>query len=104
MITALSLVPVGYLDVSQPTQAPWWCPMCGPGGMWGWGMMFGWLLWLVVLAFLVWLAVRYLPGRAGPPGRGADAEAILKERYARGEIDRDTYLRMLEDLRRQPPV
>lgn len=48
-----------------------------------------------VVLLVVWLA------RSG--GGGADAESpdrILKRRYARGEIDREEYLRRLEDLRR----
>jgi len=45
------------------------------------------------------------PRSAGAQGRGpraGRAEAILKERYARGEIDRETYERMLTDVRRSP--
>ena len=84
-------------------QRHWWCPMCGGYGMGGWGMMFGWFFWLVVIVVLVWLVSRYSGGRGGstgPVGRGDSAEAILRERYARGEIDEATYRRMLEELRR----
>ena len=65
-------------------------------------MFIGGLFWVVVLAALVVLIVRVLPrlGAGAPPaGR---AEEILKERYARGEIDRETYERMLIDIRRPP--
>jgi putative membrane protein len=83
-------------------QGPWWCPMCGPGGMWGWGMVPMTLFWVVVLGIVFWLMLQ-LVGRGRAPGektgRGR-AEEILKERYARGEIDRETYQRMLEDLSR----
>lgn len=72
-------------------------------GWGGWGMMFGWLLILVVVLLAVWAMTR-----AGPPGgtgegtRGdADpAEAILREQYARGDIDEETYRRRLSELRR----
>jgi uncharacterized membrane protein len=48
------------------------------------------------------LIVRVLPRLgAGAPSVGR-AEEILKERYARGEIDRETYERMLTDVRRSP--
>jgi putative membrane protein len=90
-------------------QGRWWCPMCGGYGTGGWSMMFMWLFWLVVLAALVWLVARYAGyaggrgGAGGGAGRGEDnAEAILRERYARGEIDETTYRRMLEELRRGP--
>ena len=34
----------------------------------------------------------------GPPWRGPDALAIAQARYARGELDRDAYLQLAEDL------
>ena len=72
-------------------------PYHGPGMMWeyGWApMIFGPLLMIIFIAavvVLVVLAIRWLggSGRGGgtgsPPGR--TALDILKERYARGEID-----------------
>jgi putative membrane protein len=57
--------------------------------------------WILVFAALVAL-VRFLwrggdaVGRSGPRG---DALAILEERYARGEIDREEFLRRKQDLR-----
>ena len=64
------------------------------------------LFWAVVLAVVIWLIVK-LVARGHPPGAETGqsrAEEIVRERYARGEIDRDTYQRMLEDLRRGPPA
>jgi len=64
-----------------------------------------WLLWLVVIVAVV-LAVMFLArtagGSGGPaaPHRGESAEEILRRRYARGEIDREQYEKMLSDLRR----
>jgi len=64
-----------------------------------------WLLWLVVIVAVV-LAVlfvaRVAAGSRGAsaPSRGESAEEILRRRYARGEIDREDYQRMLADLRR----
>jgi putative membrane protein len=82
-------------------QGPWWCPMCSGYGMGGRSMMVMWLFWLVVLVALVWLAMRYAgTGRGGAGRSGDEAEAILRERYARGEIDETTYRRMLDELRR----
>ena len=48
-------------------QGPWWCPMCGPGGTWGWGMVIMMLFWAVVLAVVIWLIVQ-LVARGHPPG------------------------------------
>ena len=44
------------------------------------------LFWVAVLGTLV-----YLAGRAGAFRRGASAEAVLAERYARGEITEDEF-------------
>lgn len=83
-----------------------WCPWCGGHMGWGgWTMMFGWLLILVLVIVAVWaIAQGKWPGgerRRGGWGRGEDrAEAVLRERYARGEIDEETYRRMLAELRR----
>jgi putative membrane protein len=64
---------------------------------WGYGygpgMMFGPLIWLVVLGLMVaaavWLVRRF---DGGKPGGGAlNARAELDMRFARGEIDPDDY-------------
>lgn len=52
------------------------------------------ILTVAVAAGLVWIIYRLLRHRSG-----ADPVQILKARYARGEIDRDTYERTLRDLR-----
>jgi putative membrane protein len=68
-------------------------------------MGFMMLFWAVVLFLLVWFAVQTVRGPGwsdrgeSPRFGGPSAAEILRERYARGEIDRDTFLRMLEDLR-----
>ncbi|OJU10111.1 MAG: hypothetical protein BGN85_09690, partial [Alphaproteobacteria bacterium 64-11] len=56
------------------------------GGM-GWPMLVGggiWLLVLVAVAMLLWLALRPREG-----GRDSQARELLDARYARGEIGRD---------------
>jgi len=83
-----------------------WRPWHAPGDHMGWGgwtMMF--FFWLVVIGVIVWL-VATLGQRAGSDDghrsrSGEDrAESVLRERYARGEIDEGTYQRMLDELRR----
>ena len=62
-----------------------------------------WVL-ILVLAVLVVAAVsRNAPGGAnGKAGDGESPEQIVKRRYVAGEIDRETYQRMLADLQRGP--
>lgn len=79
-------------------------------GGWGWG---GWtlmaiamvLVWAAMIAAVVF-AVRYLasnrttaPTRQGPSP--IQAEDVLAQRYARGEIDDEEYRRRVELLREQ---
>jgi putative membrane protein len=72
--------------------------------MYGSGYMSGWMwIWGIVLLGLVVAAVIGLTsiGRAGASREPTESpDQILKRRYARGEIDRETYERMLEDLRK----
>lgn len=70
---------------------------------WGWGHMLGMgLFWLIVLVgivvVIVWL-VRAGAGGAHAPGEPS-AEEILRQRYARGEIDAEEYRERLAELRR----
>ena len=66
----------------------------GFGGM-GWGGMLGMvLLWAVLIGLVVWAVTRLLPTR--PNGGGMQPgpetpEEILDRRFARGEIDVETY-------------
>lgn len=66
-------------------------------------MMMGFgLLVPIALILILALALGWLPQRRDQgPNRtaGRDAVEILRERYARGEIDRDQFERMREDLR-----
>lgn len=67
-------------------------------GTWHMGMMW---LWGIPLLVLVVFAIKYLGGRdGGSSGRDESAEEILRQRYARGEIDEQTFERMLGELRR----
>ncbi len=79
--------------------------MMGWGGFGGYGMGFvGWifmlLFWGLVIVGIV-LGVRWLlhQGRTGTNLEGADTPLeILKRRYAKGEISREEFDRMKQDL------
>jgi putative membrane protein len=72
-------------------------------GGWGGGMMLGWIIGLVVLVLLILLVVRLTAGTSTAAGRGSpgseeSAQEILKQRYARGEIDEQQYRQMRDEL------
>ena len=82
--------------------------------MWGysymWPMMIGGIigmtLWIVILAAIIWAVVRWLNRKTTsptwqqpmPPASGPSALEILRQRYARGEIDATTFEQMRERL------
>lgn len=75
------------------------------GTMMGWMMFFSTIFWvglMVVLIFgLIWMSRGFgAVGRTGLKGRAADDEAlrILRERYARGEVDRKEFEEKKKDL------
>jgi putative membrane protein len=90
-----------------------WGGCCGLGGFGGLGWI-GWTINIVLtvgiligLVLLVIWAVRRMTNNqsgslfsSGQGGRGMiTAREILQARYARGEITREEYLQMLEDIR-----
>jgi putative membrane protein len=79
-----------------------WCPWCGDhmlGG--GWFMALGWLVILFVILLAVWAIATGRWRGYGPRETDADpAETILRQQYARGEIDEETFRRRLQELRR----
>jgi putative membrane protein len=72
----------------------------GYGMGWGW-MIFGWLFmilfWVAVVLLVIWL-IKQLKGPRGPATAGETPLEILKTRYARGEITREQYKEMREEL------
>jgi len=68
------------------------------GGMWmGLGMMWYWIIGLIILVAVVWLITRsFSQNRPDFPKKSA--LDILKERYARGEIDKEEFDKRKSDL------
>jgi putative membrane protein len=64
----------------------------GPGGWWPIFPITFWVLVLSAVGFWVWRSGR---------NRYAGAEAVLAERYARGEIDEEQYRAALAVLKRR---
>ena len=78
-------------------------------GSWHWGMM-GWGgLWMLVpiafMAFMMYMMMGMHGGHGGHAGHEGhsreDARTILDRRYAAGEITREEYERMHNDLERR---
>lgn len=83
-----------------------WMPHAGMGyGMgYGFGWIFAILFWalliVAIVALVKWLFTSSGGGRAGNAHGSSqrNALAILEERYARGEIDREDFLARKQDL------
>ena len=70
---------------------PYWaCSGVGPGFWWVFPLLFAGL-WLLFFGFLIWRFGWWGRRGWGGQGWGPDAEAVLRERFARGEIDADEY-------------
>lgn len=58
-------------------------------------MMIGiWILWIVLLVLIVWgvkVFIDYAESKGKITRNGKSAVDILRERYAKGEIDRDEF-------------
>lgn len=92
-IRMMIVSPIALAFLSVPALAD---SYQGFGHMWGGGYgMFGGLMmvlfWALIIGLIV-LAVRRFSGQS-VSGAGQSAMEVLKERYARGEIDEDEYER-----------
>ncbi len=80
-------------------------------GFGGFGMLFGFLFWIVIAGLIVWALAQALPrvtasnnGASIPTTHTNDASQdvfaleILKQRFARGEITREEYEAMRQEL------
>lgn len=71
----------------------------------GWGMGFGFIFWLIVLAAIIGGLVWFLRSQSvagnGVQQRRSRGLEVLEERYARGEISREEYLQKKRDISEQ---
>lgn len=65
--------------------------MDGFGGH-GWGMGWWWIIGLIIVIAIVWMVVKGMNRNANAgQNSGKSALEILKERYARGEIEKEEF-------------
>jgi putative membrane protein len=64
-------------------------------GIGGFGMGFGFLFWIIVLAAIYYVLTYKSRVTGTQKGSALD---VLKQRYARGEIDREEYQRIRQDI------
>ncbi len=82
---------------SPPWESWGMHPMWGLWGLWGIGMvLFMVVFWGLVIAAIV-VGIRWLV-QQGRDSRPDAALGVLRERYARGEIDREEFLARKRDL------
>ncbi len=64
----------------------------------GIGMGWGWIIGLLVIVLIVWLVIK-LVGQNNATGHSEKSPLdILKERYAKGEIDKEEFEKRKKDL------
>jgi putative membrane protein len=100
-LTVTVLNALGMPSAVWAQDRPWgWHPMWGHP-MWGvWGLGMGFMMltfWILVIVAVVFL-VRWLAAQGRAPGADPALD-ILRQRYARGEINREEFEIKKQDLR-----
>ncbi len=71
--------------------------MMGGFGGHGWGMGLWWIIGIIFLVTVVWIVIK-IANQNQNSGFGKSALDILKERYAKGEIDKQEFEERKKDL------
>ncbi|MEW6333483.1 MAG: SHOCT domain-containing protein [Thermodesulfobacteriota bacterium] len=102
-----------YLALSLPVAAGLLVSCAGDGYMgaqgrrgwgsmmhygFGYGGMFMWIIFLIVVGFLIYFIVQAQKGKDQTLTHSESPLDILKRRYAKGEITKDEYDRMRKDM------
>jgi putative membrane protein len=69
--------------------------------MWGGGMWFGWIFWLVIIGLIIWLLINQSNRNRNQNYINPHLESpldILKKRYAKGEITKEQFEQMKKDI------
>lgn len=109
ILTLINLMPVLALANGgnnwQNHGGPWMNYMMGNfwpmmGGWWGWGMtIFSLIFWALIIVGIIYLVKTLAKG--GPISKSTAEDSalkILKERYAKGEIDKKEFEEKMKDL------
>lgn len=64
----------------------------------GWGMVWGWIIGLLILIVVIWLVVRLVNQNNQTQINNQTPLDILKERYAKGEIDKKEFEERKKDI------
>jgi putative membrane protein len=89
---------VGLITESDVLKIGRWRIVMGSFLWLGLALLFLFLLLILVGGGVVVVVLLARSGSRAGSSRGDDALEILRQRYARGEIDREEYERMREDL------
>ena len=68
------------------------------GHMFGFGGGFMWIVWILLIVAIVWAVKAVWGSGNNPPEKRKSALDILKERYARGEIDQQEFEQKRKEL------
>jgi len=70
------------------------------GHGWGMGMGWWWIIGLIIVIAVIWMIVKSMNRGTGSTTQspGKSALDILKERYAKGEIDKEEFEKRKKDL------
>ncbi|MFA5180449.1 MAG: SHOCT domain-containing protein [Syntrophales bacterium] len=79
----------GFMGMGGP-DGGWWPMMHG-----GFGGIFMWIIFIVLIGLLIYLLARGVKGGARTSESPVE---ILKKRYARGEITKEDFERMRKDI------
>jgi putative membrane protein len=69
--------------------------------IWGGGMWFGWIFWVVIIGIIIWLLINQSNRNRNQFNINPHLESpmdILKKRYARGEISKEQFEQMKKDI------